>query len=290
MKTNRAKLAVASRALALGVGAISLLGLASALAAAPPAQPVPTPTVSMPPPGNGKPFRFSIEDIASLGYVEEEFLIEGTARSYVPTVDFATVTDGRWNAAPTGPTAHYKVRMIIRRPSDPTKFNGSVLVDWLNVSAGYDSDTFDTFEQPFMRQGYIYVGVTAQAIGANHMRTWDAARYSSLVHPGDSFSYDIFSQAAQALRHGKPAPLGNLAGRVKNLIAWGGSQSGGRLVTYFNSVHANARVIDGFIPFIAGGGAPLTQSPQPAVATPRGAAVRIRTDVDTPVLFQLSES
>jgi len=265
-------------------------GGGTALAASPSAQPVLTPKVSTPPPGRGKAFRFSIENIASMGYVEEEYFIEGTARSYVPTVDLATVTDGRWDAAPTGPAAHYKTRLIIRRPSDPSKFNGTVVVDWLNVSAGYDSDTFDTFEQPFMRQGYVYVGVSAQAVGVNHLAKWDAERYGTLEQPGDSFSYDIFSQAALALRHGSPAPLGNLTSHVKNLIGWGGSQSGGRLITYINAVHPNARVIDGFVPFIAAWGAPLVQSEQKSMFGFSGAAVKIRTDVPTPVLYQISES
>ena len=279
-----------ARLIALCV-ALPMLSEQTALAAAPTAQPVPTPTVSTPPPGRGKPFRFSIENIGRVGYVEEEYFIEGTARSYVPTAELSTISDGRWDATPTGPTAHYLVRMIIRRPSDPAKFNGTVLVDWLNVSAGYDSDTFDTFEEPFMRQGYVYVGVSAQAIGVNHMRKWDTERYSKLEHPGDSFSYDIFSQAARALRQGQPAPLGDLTSRIKNLVGWGGSQSGGRLVTYINAVHPNARVIDGFVPFIAAWGAPLVQSSQQTgMQALGGAALKIRTDVDTPVLFQISES
>jgi Alpha/beta hydrolase domain len=253
---------------------------------------VPTPTVSQPPPGTrGHPFPDTLENLGQAGYVQEEVFIEGTARSFVPVSPMNEIADGRWNATPTGPAANYKIRLLIRRPSDAVKFNGTVLVEWLNVSAGFDSDTFDGFGQSFMRAGYAYVGVSAQAAGVNHLRDkWDPSRYSSLVHPGDSYSYDIFSQAAQSLRAGSPAPLGNLTNRIKSLIAWGGSQSGARLFTYINSVHPTAAVIAGFVPFIATSGAPLSQAPLPVVQMPTGARAVIRTDSATPVLFELSES
>lgn len=257
------------------------------------AQPsAPAATVTRPPAGaHGYPFPKTLEDIGRFNYVQDEVFIGGVARSFVPTAALAGVTDGRWNATPTGPTAAYKVRLIIRRPADPAKFNGTVLVEWLNVSAGYDSDSFDSMGEQFMREGFAYVGVSAQAGGVDYLRkTWDPARYGALVHPGDSYSYDIFSQAARALRSGDPAPLGNLTSRIRALVAWGGSQSGARLFTYINSVHPAANVIDGFVPFIAAGGAPLSQDPLPTVRPPAGVQAVIRTDSATPVLFQLSES
>jgi len=254
------------------------------------ATPVPTPTVTSAATGNGVPWRSTTQDIASFGYVQNEFLLEGTARSYVATVNLASVTNGQWDAAPTGPTAPYKVRILIERPKNAARFNGTVLVEWLNVSAGMDSGTFDSFRDWFMREGYAYVGVSAQAVGVNHLQKWDAGRYGSLTHPGDSYSYDIFSQAARALRVGDPAPLGDLTGRVKSLVAWGGSQSGGRLFTYANAIHHDARVIDGIVPFVTSRGSPLTQDPLPAVPTPTGAAAVLRTDLQTPILFQVSEA
>lgn len=259
------------------------------------AEAVPTPVISSPPAGiHGFAFPKSLEDLEAAGYVEEEFFIEGTARSFVAVAPLDGVSNGQWNAAPTGPSASYKSRLLVRRPVDPAKFNGTVLVDWLNVSAGYDSDTFDSLAPQFMRDGYVYVGVTTQLIGANHLRdTWesgDGARYASLSHPGDSYSYDIFSQAGQALRAGEPRPLADLTEHVSALVAWGGSQSGGRLFTYVNAVHPTAGVYDGFVPFIAIGGAPLSQAPLQDVPVPSGAGAVIRTDASTPVLFQLSES
>src|SRR5258705_2757200 len=56
-------------------------------------------------------------------------------------------------------------------------------------------------------------------------------------HPGDAYSYDIFSQAAQAIRHpGTVNPLSGL--RVRHVIATGRSQSAFRLVTYINAIRS----------------------------------------------------
>src|SRR5437773_2472833 len=58
----------------------------------------------------------------------------------------------------------------------------------------------------------------------------DPARYSGLTHPGDSYSYDMFSQAGQAVRGNAATVLGGL--RPARVIAAGESQSAGRMVTY----------------------------------------------------------
>jgi hypothetical protein len=60
---------------------------------------------------------------------------------------------------------------------------------------------------------------------------------------GDALSYDIFSQAAQAVRHGRA--LGGL--RMRQVLATGHSQSAFRLRIYHNSIHPLAGVIDGFV-------------------------------------------
>ena len=114
------------------------------------------------------------------------------------------------------------------------------------------------------------------------------ARYGSLVHPGDSYSYDIYSQAGQALRTpGAVDPLGGL--HPNRFVAAGESQSAGRLVTYVDAVHPLVDVYDGFLLYSrSGGGAPLSQPPQPAIGPPPGTL--IRTDVDAPVLVLETET
>src|SRR5262245_43529075 len=155
---------IARRIVTVGALVAVVAGVQVTLLALPAASEVPTPTVSLPPAGtHGFPFLSEVIDFAHFGYVEEEVFIEGTARSYVPVGPLGGITDGRWDATPTGPTATYKTRLLIRRPDDPNRFNGVVLVDWMNVSSGFDSDILGGLSSELIGEGYAYVGVSAQA-------------------------------------------------------------------------------------------------------------------------------
>jgi len=71
-------------------------------------------------------------------------------------------------------------------------------------------------------------------------------RYLSISHPGDSWSYDIYSQAAMAVLHGNPRPLGALTPRIRTLIAEGESQSASRMFTYYNAIQPVAKIYQDF--------------------------------------------
>src|SRR5579863_3519839 len=75
--------------------------------------------------GGGTPFTTALLDLSAMGYVEEEYFLEGDATAY----DWQTSPgeDGPWSTKTTG-TAHYKTRFLVRRPTDPGRFNGSVFV------------------------------------------------------------------------------------------------------------------------------------------------------------------
>jgi len=100
------------------------------------------------------------------------------------------------------------------------------------------------------------------------LKTVDEERYGTLMHPGDSFSYDMFSQAAQAvLSPGAIDVLGGLSPEL--VIAAGESQSAMRMVTYVNAFAPWAEVYDGYlIHSRPGGGTPLSQEPLPAIPAP----------------------
>ena len=68
--------------------------------------------------------------LAAQGYVEQEFFASGTATAFRAT---STPSNGDWSITPTT-TAPYKTRIIVRRPADPARFNGTVIVEWMNVS------------------------------------------------------------------------------------------------------------------------------------------------------------
>ena len=237
---------------------------------------------------HGQPFgAMTATELTQAGYVEAEYFVSGEATSYKAAGPFTI--DGLWRAAPAA-TAGYKVRLLVRRPADAKKFNGVVIVEWLNVTAlSEGAADFLQMREELIREGYAWVGVGAQAAGVNSPRTglkeWDKVRYGSLIQPGDAYPYDIFSQAGRALRE-KPSvdALGGLP--VRKLIAVGRSQSAFRLVTYINAVHPLARVYDGY--FVHSRGANATGLSAEGMArdadAPVPAGAHLRADIDVPVL------
>ena len=77
---------------------------------------------------------------------------------------------------------------------------------------------------------------------------------ANLTHPGDSYSYDIFSQGGQAVRDNQALMLGT-GFTLNKLIAVGESQSAGRMVTYIDALAKPHGVYDGFLVHSRGAGA-----------------------------------
>ena len=236
----------------------------------------------------GQPWSaMSAGDLSKAGYTEAEYFYAGSAGAFGQAG--AWTADGLWTAKPTT-KADYKVRMLVRRPAEARRFNGIVVVEWLNVTAQLEGAAdFMQMREELLREGYVWVGLGVQSVGVNAPKTglkaWDPTRYGSLVQPGDAYSYDIFSQGAQALRHPQGLdPLGGL--RVQKILATGRSQSAFRLVTYINAVHPMAHVFDGFLVHSRGAnGAPLFDGAEGRV--PPNA--HTRADVDVPVLCLQTE-
>ena len=236
----------------------------------------------------------SVVDLKTAGYAEEEFFIEGTARAFKPEGTWGI--DGKWPVVETS-TAPYKTRILVRRPVNPQKFSGVVIVEWFNVTSNIDIDVdYQFLQEEILRSGHVWVGVTAQALsisstgdgslgkGALGLKAWDPVRYASLQHPGDAYSYDIFSQVGAMLKNpGATDPLRGLAPKV--LLADGESQSAFRLLTYVNAIHKQALVYDGFLIHSRNGtGAPI------AAGIPVPAPAQVRTDLKAPVFQFITES
>jgi len=218
-------------------------------------------------------------DLSQVGYEASQFFVSGTAHSYVP--EKPLTSDGKWDVT-TGASAPYTTRIAVYRPVDPSRFNGTVIVEWLNVTGGVDdSPEWTMSHTELIREGFAWVGVSAQQVGVDAAVSADPADYSSLSHPGDSFSYDIFSQAGEAVRANSSLILGGLT--PKKLIAAGESQSAFRLMTYIDAVQPIAHVYDGFLVHSQfGTGAPLSQSPQATYGAP--SPTTVRSDLGVPVL------
>ncbi|OLT54564.1 hypothetical protein BJF88_08590 [Cellulosimicrobium sp. CUA-896] len=255
-------------------GALLLSGAALPASAAVPDPevigPVPA-TTALGDPAHGYPFLATDYDLAGHGYVEEEFFLEGEATRYQ--------ADGVTDATVLSTGHDYRTRIVVRRPVDPDAFNGTVIAEWYNVSNQWDQevDWFQTHEH-LVREGYAWVGVSAQRAGVHSttgLRAWSPERYGALdltdggTVTDDSLSYDVFSQAVEAVRDPEgTAPLGPLD--AERVVATGHSQSAGRLRTYVNSVDPLADVVDAVV--LHGGGA------------------SIRDDIDTPVFKLNSET
>jgi hypothetical protein len=264
-----------------------------------------TPVVTGPVTGGarGWPFGRPSLDLEARGYQEEEFFVEGTATRYQPRLGTEIGRDGRWyvEAVETTP---YKSRFVVYRPVEPRAFNGTVLVSWNNVSAGFDGYTVDSPE--ILDSGFAYVAVTTQRAGVHGMGdnpmglvAWDPDRYGSLSITSDDYSYDIFTQVARLVASNRSrSPIDPLRGLdVRHLVAIGGSQSAGRLATYINAVQPIALVFDAFLPFLYfGGGAPLEVGDyvfNPAQARERrglpSVPCLLRDDLDARVMIVNSE-
>jgi Alpha/beta hydrolase domain len=241
-------------------------------------------------------------DLNKVGYRQSEYFLSGTASAYAPNPAPLT-SDGRWTVAATS-TAPYTTRIVVFRPKQAAKFNGTVVVEWLNVSGQVDANPDWTMtHNELIRDGFAWAGVSAQPVGVNQLQCpstlpdapvapcanapGDPVRYGSLSNPGDSYSYDIFSQAGQAIRDDSAKILSGL--KPKKVLAVGESQSAGRMVTYIDAVQPVAHVYDGFLVHSrSGGAAPLSQPPLAAVTAPT--PTLIRTDLDVPVFVFQTES
>ena len=246
-------------------------------------------------------------DLDAAGFVEEEYTAEGTATSYASEGELPA--DGTYDLVEDA-AADYRTRIVVRRPAEAADFNGTVVVEWLNVSAGVDaSPDFTYMADELLRGGYAWVGVSAQRIGVEGgdvlvsvggaaddlagkgLKTLDPERYGTLSHPGDAFSYDIYTQVGRALRSNDDGALGDL--EPERVLAVGESQSAFALTTYVNGVQPLTLAFDGFVVHSRGGAAAPLGTPDEGIdlaGSIGGQPTQIRTDLATPVLIVETET
>lgn len=244
--------------------------------------------------GKGLPFASPPAAMIPSNYVVEEFILFGEARRYVATSAGAMPTNGLWDTK-YGDSAPFATRVYVVRPAKSADFNGVAVVNWQNVTAGFD---LGAPVNPEIYRGYAWIGLTTQKIGVDGtpgltkgLKEWDAERYGELSHPGDAYSYDMFTQLGRCLKSSSStntALLGDLL--PKMVIATGASQSAMRLGSYINAAHGHERVYDGFHLTVHWGICPpLKEVPLMAMFTPDGKNLsafhcQIRDDLGVPII------
>jgi hypothetical protein len=202
------------------------------------------------------------QDLIVSNYIEDEYFVSGRANVY----DY----DADGNVIVRTPDAPYTTRILIRRPSDKSRFSGNVIVEMNNPTAMHDMDLQWMFCRDFfIENGDIWVGITVKPIAVKALKKFNPERYASMSmnnpQPPDQrcetkpsmlndttpetengLVWDIVSQVGALLKSkAESNPIKEY--NAEYLFATGYSQTGGYLTTYINLIHPldTARLGDG---------------------------------------------
>ena len=237
--------------------AIIIAGLVVTVAGQGSQVPVPKATV-MPVTAQSYPFAAADHvmtpfDLNRADYVEQEFLVSGTANVYDWGVDrvLKVVT----------PNAPYTTRILVRRPRSAGAFSGAVFVEPLYTPRRWDWPMmWGYLRDGMIARGDAWVGVTMPGANLAGLKRFNAERYAPLsfanptpavpcpgtenrsdIEPG--LRWDALSQIAALLKSRESGqPLADLRVAAVYLTVQAGD-----LETYANAVQPVARVYDGFL-------------------------------------------
>ncbi len=233
-------------------------------------------------------------DLGTVGYRQAEYALTTGVRAFGPTGPAGS-------GVSVVEEAEAVTRIVVHRPEDAAAFDGTVVVEWLNVSGGLDAAPLWTFtHRELIRSGAAWIGLSAQQVGVQggaglldmasgmSLMEGDPERYGGLRHPGDRFSYDLFTRVGELARHGRGTILEGLP--VERVLGVGESQSAFRLTTYLNELDEQAAVYDGYLVHARGGtGAPLDDGQDPSRLR-EGPATLFREGLRVPVLCVEAET
>ena len=304
------------RARRLGLGAIAAaLALSPAIAAADVAPfSVALPTVTGPIPSTPDNFGFGVEGFdvqppVPDGYVIEEFFVSGTGNLYEFTPTGIQVVSPCPAAATSGCTAiPYTTRMIVKRPRRNRDFSGTVVIEPLNPSGGFDiAAVWDRSRELFTANGDIFIGWSSKSVIVNALKQWNPTRYAALhwdylpATPGnnsgasDGITFDIAAQVGALIKHnGAGSPLRGL--RIQHVIESGFSQDGGFAFTQADIFHAIERmpgggaIYDGYLPMGTNGPSNINFGLTPAGALAATDPRRKMQPRDAPVIHVDTET
>jgi hypothetical protein len=264
------------------------------------------------------------ENLSKVGYVEEEYLVSGTANVYTwPAPGPAQVRTA---------DAPYTTRMLVRRPVNGARFSGDVVVEVLNPSNAFDLNIgWAMMHRQIVANGDAWVGVTGKPISIDALKNFDPARYGSLsmanplplddpqnclnpvgsVTPPsreteDGLVWDIYTQIGAWVRSNdtsNPLNYGTSRGHshhsgVRHVYGFGYSQTGGFQFDYVNAIQPlvvqtdGKPMFDGYIVAVAAGKfvglVPINQcEPTPSSTTDPRYQFQ---DAGTPIIHVMSQS
>ncbi len=262
------------------------------------------------------------QNLRKYGYVEEEYLVSGTANVYDWPAPGAAVV--------RTPNAPYTTRVLVRRPATRAKFSGNVVVEMLNPSNLFDLNIgWAVAHRQLLRSGDAWIGITAKPVSVVALKNFDPTRYASLSFANplplddprncttvaadssrtteNGLVWDIYSQVGAWIRsNDRSNPLtyrhgndrrGHRKSAVQQVYGFGYSQTGGFMYDYINAVQPlvvksdGKPMYDGYIVAVAGGAFaglyPINQcTPAPPVGDPR----RQFKDVGVPIIHVMSQS
>jgi hypothetical protein len=220
-------------------------------------------------------------DLKKAGYVEEEFLVSGTANIYDPGADGA-ITVRNANVP-------YTTRILVIRPATAAKFSGNVVLEPFFAARRFDwAMMWGYSHESLMENGDAWVGMTPPADIAG-LKKFNPTRYASLAAntpdvkapcegagqngpapTEDGLRWDMLSQVAASLKT-PGGPMGNM--KVEAIVM---TTQGGDLLTYSNTFQSRtkmadgSKVVDGFLARNPGNVAKLNQcAPNIAANDPR---------------------
>ena len=197
-------------------------------------------------------------DLARIGYVEEEFFVSGRANVYdwSPAGELTVRTAG----------APYTTRILVRRPSDPARFSGSIIVEPIHAPSGNDFPLMFAWSADYIfEHGDAYVGITVDPTSIKALQKFNAARYAplSFANPSpaeacaaggrggnnapatsdaeEGLKWDVISQVGALLKsRGRPNPMAGFNVQYLYMTSQDAAQT-----TYINAIGRHATLADG---------------------------------------------
>ena len=230
--------------------------------------PVPRTATSIPVGTADYPGAAASIDLASRGYVEEEYFVSGTANVY----QYDATGQGLEVKTPNAP---YTTAILVRRPKNVHRFSGRVQFEMSHPQFGVDTQIWAWNHGKFMRDGDAWVRVTTSrgaptTSSVALLKEHDPVRYASINYPEDGLNWDVIGQIGKLIKsNARTSPLAGYDVREMLMSGWSGA---GAVVQMWVNDFSRVQRMPGGGPIVDGyivgepSGYPRINSTAPAIA------------------------